>query len=297
LAQAHYVLGNTLSHQGKRDEAIAEFREALRDKPNDPEAHTNLGNALYRQGRLDEAMSQCRLALKLKADLPEAHCTLGLVLRRAGRFAEALTELKRGHELGSKNPRWPHPSEQWVKEAERLLELDGKLPALLSGKRKPSDAAESLELAQLCYTKRVHGASARFCSEAFQAQPALADDMQVQHRYNADCAAALAGCGQGKDDPPLDETAKARWRKQAVDWLKADLAAWAKLLEKGPPQARQAIPQTLQHWKVDTDLAGLRDAGALERLPEDEQKACRALWAEVDALLAKSLGTKAKQGH
>ena len=29
--------------------------------------------------------------------------------------------------------------------------------------------------------------------------------MQAQNRYNAACAAALAGSGQGKDDPPLDE--------------------------------------------------------------------------------------------
>ena len=113
-----------------------------------------------------------------------------------------------------------------------------------------------------------------------------------RHRYNAACAAALAGCGQGKDDPPLDEAAKARWRKQAIDWLKADLAAWSQVLESGPPQARSVHLLTLQHWKADPDLAGLRDQAALAKLPEDEQKACRALWAEVDALLAKT-GQKA----
>jgi hypothetical protein len=45
--------------------------------------------------------------------------------------------------------------------------------------------------------------------------------------------------------------------------------------------------RALQHWKADADLAGLRDPATL---PEDEQKACRALWAEVDALLAKVRG-------
>jgi hypothetical protein len=47
------------------------------------------------------------------------------------------------------------------------------------------------------------------------------------------------------------------------------------------------VSQTLRHWKVDSDLAGIRDETALKALSEDEQKACRALWAEVDALLAK----------
>ncbi len=129
-------------------------------------------------------------------------------------------------------------------------------------------------------------------TDAFQAEPKLAGDMQAGNRYNAACAAALAGSGQGKDDPPLDEPAKARWRKQAIDWLKADLAAWSKVLEKSPPVARQSISETLKHWEVDSDLAGLREAAALAKLPDDEQKACRALSAEVEALLKKAQDAK-----
>ncbi len=84
-----------------------------------------------------------------------------------------------------------------------------------------------------------------------------------------------------------------RWRKQAIDWLEADLTAWSKILESGSPQVRQSITQTLQHWKAESDLAGIRDEPALGKLPEAEQKACRALWAEVEALLAKA---KAHEG-
>jgi eukaryotic-like serine/threonine-protein kinase len=73
----------------------------------------------------------------------------------------------------------------------------------------------------------------------------LAEDMHIQNRYNAACAAALAGCVQGKDDPPLDDSVKTRWRNQAIDWLNADLAAWAKMLDSGTPPTRQAITQTL----------------------------------------------------
>ena len=149
----------------------------------------------------------------------------------------------------------------------------------------------------MCYYKKLHGASARFWAEAFQAQPKLADDMQVQNRYNAACAAALAGSGQGKDDPPLDEENKARWRKQAIDWLKADLAAWSKILESGPPQARQVISRRSSTGKPTPTWPACAIAAALAKLPEDEQKACRALWADVDALLAKAQGTNAKPGH
>ena len=105
---------------------------------------------------------------------------------------------------------------------------------------------------------------------------------QAHRRYDAACAAALAGCGRGKDEPPLDEASRARWRRQALEWLEADLAAWSKALEGGPAQSRPAVSRMLEHWKGDPDLAGLRDPGALATIPEDQQKACRALWARVD---------------
>ena len=178
-----------------------------------------------------------------------------------------------------------------------MVELERKLPTVIGGHDKPADAAESLVLARMCYDKKFHGASARLWAEAFQAQPKLADDMNVPNRYNAACAAALAGSGQGKNDPHLDEEKRAHWRKQAINWLEADLAAWSKILENGSPQTRQAMIQTLQHFKADTDLAGLRDAPALAKLPADEQKACRALWAEVDALLEKSQAPRPTSDH
>jgi serine/threonine-protein kinase len=292
--EAHGNLAKALKEQGNVDEAIAEHREALRLKPDSAIAHNNLGAALEVQGRSDEAIAEYSTAIRLTPDYPEAHCNLGLALQRKGRFGEGLTTLRRGHELGSKNPNWRYPSAEWVRQAERGLALDRKLPALLAGKAKPSDAAETLGCAELCYHKELHGASARLWSEAFRAQPKLADDMQAENRYFAACAAALASSGQGKDDPPLDDGAKARWRKQAMDWLKADLAAWSKILESGPQQERQTVTKTLQHWKSDTDLAGIRDAAALAKLPAEEQAVCRAVWAEVGSLVKKAQATASK---
>ncbi len=288
LAAAHTSLGTAMARQGKGNEAIAEYREALRLDPDGEIAHYNLGKCLRGGGELSQAISEYREALRIKPEYPDAFCELGFAYVQAGRFAEGLAALRRGHELGSKDSKWSYPSAAWVREAERLVELDRKLPAILAGKARPLDAAETLAFAMLCYDKKLHGASARLWSESFQSQPKLAEDMQVQNRHNAACAAALAGCGQGKDDTPLDEAAKARWRKQAIDWLKADLAGWSKILESGSPQARQAVTQTLQHWKADADLAGIRGPAALAKLPADEQTTCRKLWSQVEALLAKS---------
>src|SRR5262249_47025636 len=99
---------------------------------------------------------------------------------------------------------------------------------------------------------------------------------------------ALAAAGKGEDAARLADAAKAKLRRQTLDWLKADVAAWSKLLGSGPPQARPTIAKVLRHWQKDSDLAGLRDATALAKLPADEQKACIQLWAEVAALLKKA---------
>jgi hypothetical protein len=142
----------------------------------------------------------------------------------------------------------------------------------------------------LCYDRGRHAVAAQLYAEALKADPKLCDDRRVRHRYDAACAAALAGGGQGKDDPPPDEAARAGLRKQALGWLEAELAAWGRILGGGDPKDRARVVKTFQHWKVDRDLAGVRDPDALSKVPAEEQPAWRALWAEVDALLEKARG-------
>src|SRR5205085_5560170 len=114
-------------------------------------ADSSLGNALKDKGDVDGAIAAYREAVRLDKDYPKAHCNLGLVLlRKKGRFTEALTYLRRGHELGLKTPNWRYPSAQWVKQCERLVELDTKLPRVLKGEVQPADVGECLTLAQMC---------------------------------------------------------------------------------------------------------------------------------------------------
>jgi Flp pilus assembly protein TadD len=283
--EAHNNLGIALADKGQVDEAIAEYREAIRLKPDLPEAHYALGLALARKGRLEEAVAEYREAVRLKPDFPEAHCNLGHLLRNSGQFKDAVKALRRGHELGSRNPGWAYPSAQWLRRAEQLAELDDRLPAILQGKAQPKDAGEHIAFAWLCqqYRKR-YVAAARFFGGAFASQPALAEDLASGHRYKAACAAALAGCGQGQDAAGLDDKERARLRRQALDWLHADLAAWRRLLEKEPDTARPAVAQTMQHWLKGPDFAGVRGAAALGKLPEAERTPWQKLWQEVEAL-------------
>jgi serine/threonine protein kinase/Flp pilus assembly protein TadD len=290
LAVAHCNLGGALREQGKVEEAIAECRKAIELDPNYGPAHSNLAGGLAVKGRLDEAVAECREAIRIKEDDAGPHYNLGQILVQQGQFRQALEELRRGHELGSKDPRWPYPSAQFVRQCERLVELDGKLPAFLEGKATPASAAERIELARLCLVKHLDGAAARFYEEAFTAEPKLAENLQAFHRYNAACAAALAACGQGKDADQLDEKEKARLRGRALAWLRADLEALSRLPDKGADAARLAagVGTVLRHWQADPDLAGVRGAEALGKLPEAERQAWKKLWDDAADVLARA---------
>ena len=82
--------------------------------------------------------------------------------------------------------------------------------------------------------------------------------------------------------------ARAEWRKQALAWLRSDLADWKKQVESEDAAAVKTALQRLAWSKRDPDLAGIREQTELAKLPESEHKAWRAFWAEVDATLASS---------
>jgi serine/threonine-protein kinase len=153
----------------------------------------------------------------------------------------------------------------------------------LSGQRQPADAAERLDLAFICQRNKRNVAATRFYGEVFTEKPQLAGDLNTQHRYNAACAAALAGCGQGKDADKLDAKERARLRQQALDWLRADLRAYRQVIDKSP-----VIAQRMQHWLKDEDFSGVRGSAALAKLPEAERSAWQKLWVEVADTLTRA---------
>ena len=270
-------LGEALRNQGKIEEALAQYGAALKLLPDEPIIRYDRGLALFVQGKIDEAMAEYRAAIRLAPGLAYAHYDLGqvLLLKQPGRVREALEELRRGDELGSKVPGWTYPSAEWVRRAERMVALEGRLAAALRGDDKPKNAAESLGFADLAYNARRFGPSARWYAEAFQAEPKLAEDMNMLNRYCAASAAVVSAAGKADDQTPQGETAKVVWPKRAIDWLKADLAHWKKQCEGGTQEAKGLVSQTLQRWKADPSLAAIRDESAVRGLPEEEQKACR----------------------
>ena len=176
--------------------------------------------------------------------------------------------------------------------APAMVALDARLTAIIKGDQQPKDEADRLRLAQRAYDKALHATAARLWGEALAADPALGDDRQAQHRYNAACSAALAAGCHSKAEPAPDGAARARLRGQALDWLRAELSAWERVAMAEVPAAKEAVARTLAHWKADADLAGIRDARELAKLPSGERAALGQLWSDVDRLLTEVKGRK-----
>jgi tetratricopeptide (TPR) repeat protein len=284
---AHYNLGNALEAQNKLADAEKAYRDSIRLKADFPKAHYSLGTVLGRQNKLTQAEAAFKEAIRFKPDYAEAHQNLGITLHRQGKFDEALATITRGHELGMKTPGSRHPSARWVRMARRVVELDRKLPALLKGDATPKDAAERLELAELCTLKRWHGASARFYADAFADSPALAK--QMPHRYNAACAAALAGSGRSEAPVKLDDKQRSELRRQALTWLSEERSVWASRMDSGNAKDRALTRQMIEDSYTDPDLAGVRDKDALSKLPAEEREKWQKLWADVAELRKRAL--------
>jgi tetratricopeptide (TPR) repeat protein len=186
-AQAHTDLGAILVRRGQVTTGIEEHRRAIALNPNSAEAHINLGNAFRLQNDLDSAAAEYRTAIDLKPHLAAPRWNLAQTLLDQAKFAEALVQLQYGHDMSLRDRYGPYPWTARLRESERMLELEGRLPEVLAGSEPVANAAERADFGMLCYTKRLYATAARFYEQAFADDPALADDAEHPRRYTAAC--------------------------------------------------------------------------------------------------------------
>jgi serine/threonine-protein kinase len=201
-----------------------------------------------------------------------------------GRWREAARSYQDAVAAGDRNPAVAAKAIRM----RRLAELHPRLPAYLGGALKPADNDEREALARLCQHERLFAAAARLLADALAADPRLSENPRSSHRYNAACFSALAAAGKGGE--ALGDAEKARLRRQALDWLKADLALWGKLLDGNRDAERGAVGGAMHHWQQDVDLAGVREEVWLAELPAGERKAWDELWSAVAGLRKKADG-------
>ncbi len=238
-----------------------------------PFFHFAKGLAEYRQGRHEAAIE----IMNGKASNvlgPAPRLVIALAQSDMGRHEEARSTLAAAvHSFDWRRQNadnldaWMHHILRREAEAAILPEL----PEFLAGRYEPRENTERLALQGICQFEGRFAESAQLYAACFAAEPRLAEDLRTGLRYKAASAAALAGRGEGQ--------ACRMWREQARQWLTSD--ARALRLAAQDHRMRPQVLGMLTQWSAAPDLAGLRDAEELARLPEDERALFAALWAEV----------------
>jgi tetratricopeptide (TPR) repeat protein len=244
--------GHYISSHRARSGAAA-LREEIRRSPDDAEPHAELAAELMSEGQLEEAIAEFQRALDMEP--PNTPLAVEVARRLAG--------------------------------AERRALLAERLPRVLRGEEQPDGSDDWLSLAEFAAGRQLYAAAARLY-EGAAAEPELFNTRLWDHRYQAACAAAQAGSGAGFDQPAPSEADRERLRGRARAWLRADLTDWSEAVAGDVPSERNRALEALRRWKSTPDLAGIRDEAQLSRLPPGEREEWRALWSEVDALLAKA---------
>jgi protein O-GlcNAc transferase len=91
--------GHAHEADGRIDEAMQCYQEAIRLAPKHARAHLNHGNALLAKGDLKGALDAFKTAIKLEPDYAEVHCSTGVALERLGQLDDAVASYNRAMAL------------------------------------------------------------------------------------------------------------------------------------------------------------------------------------------------------
>ena len=105
-ARVAFEQGRALARQGKHEEAIAAYGEAIAKNPRYAEAHNNLGNLLREAGRTEAAAKSYETAVRCRRDYALAHFNLACLRQAAEQLDKARSAY--GKAIAAK-PDWAEP--------------------------------------------------------------------------------------------------------------------------------------------------------------------------------------------
>lgn len=169
FAPAHAFLANALFIQERKDEALAEMREAVRLEPGVGKRHAQLAKLLEQAGQHEAALAEWREALRREPANLYLHVSLATLLKKAGDLEGSLVELREAE-------RW-NPDSLVVHSAlASFYEENGDRPAQVAELRemlrlRPEDSASRHDLANLLEELGNLDGAAAECYEALQQDP------------------------------------------------------------------------------------------------------------------------------
>ncbi len=289
----HFGLGTALRGRGDEDGAIAAQMEAIRIGANETKSifivsHLELFNIIL-IGRHDiDRYVAVMQELSQRYGSSYLYFELGNALQWKGNLDGAIAAYQEALRLAPKSS----DALLSLRNAERMRDVRPRIPDIVAGRAKPSTPAEAVVVARSLWDKTWElwwantplrfSLAARLYGEAFTHDPMLAADLVNQHRYSAACCATRAARGEGVD-APSDPSERAVLRRQAIVWLRADLALYHKQATSASGSERKTTVERLTHWLNDPDLSWVRHPFLLGTSTADEAKQWLAFWDEVRA--------------
>ncbi|WP_245651198.1 tetratricopeptide repeat protein [Paramagnetospirillum marisnigri] len=224
--EALHLMGVVSIQTGRFADAVDWIARALAARPDFPEAHNNLGNVFRALGQPDQAAIAFGKALELRPDFPEALNNLGVCRQTAGDFADAADLFRRACDL---RPTYPEAAINLA----QVLEQAGRMP----------DAAQAYGVARALVPDNadlhnLHGNVLRGLGEITEAAEAYADAVRSQPDsidFKVNLGVALTECRRLSE--AVDILAAARG--QAPDHARAAIALGVALMLHG--QTEDAI--------------------------------------------------------
>jgi tetratricopeptide (TPR) repeat protein len=232
---------------------------------------------LLGKGDLAGAEASYRAALAIDPSAAGNLYNLGLIRHRRGDLA--------GAEEWYQKAVAAEPGRAYFREVLDIIRKLARLDGFASGRTVPASPAEAIEYAEIAYKppSRRYVLAVKLYRWAFTANPALADDLRAGHRYNAACLAVRAAVGLDEDMTEFGVDEWAFLTGVAMKWLREDLGCTA--LVAKDPKLRREMRNRLLHWKVDEDMAPVREPSRRAAMPRADREAWQNIWAEVDAVL------------
>jgi hypothetical protein len=172
--------------------------------------------------------------------------------------------------------------------------LTGQPPFTRADQAAAGDLEEAFARLDGCGADAELIALAKAClATAQETRPADAAEVAGRvKRYRDEVAARQAEAERlwwiraaGEAFPPVVEAARARFRHQARELLRAEVAAQARRLSSASPGEAGDARRVLEGLRGLPVLSGVRDPAALADLPEPERQAWQAFWQEIEGLL------------
>jgi tetratricopeptide (TPR) repeat protein len=107
FAQCHFRLGIVARQEGRIDEALARYRDAIALDPNYAPSRVNLAEILAARGDRAAALNEFREAARIDPEYPKAQYNLGVAAAQMGEWDEARTALERAGDLA------PRSADSW----------------------------------------------------------------------------------------------------------------------------------------------------------------------------------------